>query len=116
AQNAGWDKEVLAIELQALVDLEFEVELTGFSLAEIDLVLDEARERSPTPACGPEDAIPDPGEGPAVTRPGDLWALGRHRLACGDARESTTVRLLMDGAQAGLIFTDPPYNVPIQGH
>src|SRR5258708_21376982 len=80
ALNAGWDREMLAIEFQSLVDLDFEIELTGFSLAEVDIVLDEARESATDGAdASVEDNIPaDRHEGPAVTQPGALWILGRH--------------------------------------
>ena len=93
ALNAGWDREVLAIGLQALIDLDFGAEITGFSLAEIDLLLDEARESSPDPRHEADDEVP-PFTDPrlATTRPGDLWQLGRHRLLCGDA-PSSGVRL-----------------------
>ncbi len=115
ALNAGWDKEILAIELQALVDLEFDVELTGFSLAEIDFALDEAGEADPAGADVAEDAV-TLATGPAVSRQGDLWHLGRHRLLCGDARDASDFAALMDGAKADLVFTDPPYNVKIDGN
>ena len=115
ALNAGWDQEILAIELQALIDLDFDVTATGFSLAEIDFTLDAARDSDPDAVAGPEDEIPPIG-GPAVTRVGDTWVLGRHRLVCGDARNATDYALLMDGQSADLIFTDPPYNVAIDGH
>jgi DNA modification methylase len=115
ALNAGWDQELLAIELQALVDLNFEVELTGFSLAEIDLTLDAARDADPDGAKAPEDLIP-PMDQTAVTRSGDLWILGRHKLICGDARRREDYERLLDGETADLIFADPPYNVPIDGH
>ena len=115
ALNAGWDKEILAIELQALVDLEFDVEITGFSLAEIDFVLDEAGEADPANPDMPEDDVPEP-SGDAVTRMGDLWQLGRHRLLCGDSRSSDDFARLMDGDRADLVFTDPPYNVAIDGN
>src|SRR5580704_16678605 len=117
ALNAGWDREVLAIELEALIDVQFDAEVTGFSAAEIDLVLDEARESSPAPTIAAEDAavaLPDPQA--AVTRKGDVWALDRHRLLCGDARERTAFEALMGGESAAMMFTDPPYNVPIDGH
>ena len=81
ALNAGWDREILAIELQALVDLEFDVERTGFGLAEIDLVLDEAGDADPDRPEAPEDVVPVVA-GAAVTRMGDVWQLGRHRLLC----------------------------------
>ena len=87
ALNAGWDTEMLAIELQGLIDLDFDVTLAGFSLAEVDLTLDAARDGDPDAPTGPEDDIP-PMASTAVSRTGDLWILGRHRLLCGDARES----------------------------
>ncbi len=115
ALNAGWDKEILAIELQALIDLEFDVEHTGFSLAEVDLVLDEAGEADPEGRDAPEDQVPLV-SGPAVTRFGDLWELGRHRLLCGDTRDAANLARLMGGDRADLVFTDPPYNVAIDGN
>lgn len=114
ALNAGWDSEILAIELQALIDLEFDVSLTGFSLAEIDLTLDQAREAS-TQEIVPADVIPAPPAEP-VTRRGDLWFLGRHRLLCGDARLAKDLAQLLGGEPVDLVFTDPPYNVRIDGH
>ena len=115
ALNAGWDKEILAIELQALVDFEFDVEVTGFSLAEVDFVLDEAADADPDSSDTAEDAVPV-ASGPAISCQGDFWLLGRHRLLCGDARSGTDFETLMDGAKADLVFTDPPYNVKIDGN
>lgn len=115
ALNAGWDQEILAIEFQSLIDLEFDLSVTGFSLAEIDMTLDAARESAAEAASGPEDVIP-PMTGDVVTRTGDLWQLGRHRLICGDARNEADYARLLAGETVDLIFTDPPYNVPIDGH
>ncbi len=115
ALNAGWDKEILAIELQALLELDFEVELTGFSLAEIDLVLDEVDESDPDGVDAADDLLPEI-TGRAVTRMGDLWLLGRHRLLCGDTRGVSDLDRLLDGEHADLVFTDPPYNVAIDGN
>ncbi len=115
ALNAGWDTEILAIELQALIDLDFDVTLTGFSLAEVDLTLDLARDSDPDAPPGPEDQVP-PFATAAVSRMGDIWELGRHRLICGDARNPEDYARLMRGDVADLVFTDPPYNVPIDGH
>lgn len=115
AENAGWDRETLAIELQGLIDIGFDLELTGFSLAEIDFTLDAARERS-SDGAGREDRLPAEVMGPAVTRPGDIWSLGGHRLVCGDARDAEAVDRVMAGEPADVIFADPPYNVPIDGH
>src|SRR5262245_7278735 len=86
AEKAGWDREILAIELQALVDLEFEVELTGFETAETDLILEEAGEVAGGTG-GREDEAPAYAAMAAVTSPGHLWFLGAHRLYCGDARD-----------------------------
>lgn len=115
AEKAGWDREILAIELQGLIDLEIPVEITGFETAEIDLILDEAFE-STGPASGPEDAVPQFPSGAAVSRLGDMWALGSHRLLCADARDAEAYQTLLGSDRASFVFTDPPYNVPIDGH
>jgi DNA modification methylase len=113
AENAGWDPELLKIELTYLnrIDIEIDVELTGFSMPEIDILLGAA---APPPEEPPLPALPSLAD--TIVHAGDLWQLGRHRLLCGDCREATTVARLMSGQQARLIFTDPPYNVPIEGH
>jgi DNA modification methylase len=115
AEKAGWDRELLAIELQGLIELDVDIELTGFEMAEVDLILEEAREASGEPS-GPEDTVPEPLPGPAVSQTGDLWRLGSHRLLCGDARDKAAYDALLAGAKAEFVFTDPPYNVPIDGH
>lgn len=115
ALNAGWDRDILAIELQALVDLEFDMELTGFSLAEIDFVLDEASDSDPKGADKPEDAVPAVRDEP-ITKFGDVWLLGRHKLLCGDAQVAGNFTDLMGDEKADLVFTDPPYNVRINGN
>src|SRR5215510_14218143 len=115
AEQAGWDRELLAIELQGLIELDIDIELTGFEMAEIDLILEEAREASGEPS-GPEDQAPEPSPGPAVSQTGDLWLLGAHRLLCADARDKAAYELLLAGAKAEFVFTDPPYNVAIDGH
>jgi DNA modification methylase len=116
ALNAGWDQEVLAIELQGLIDLGFDVEATGFALGEIEVILDEAAEATPNdPIGGAEDEIPIVGDS-AVSRSGDVWLVGRHRLVCGDARDAEAYQALLGIERADLMFTDPPYNVPIDGH
>ena len=106
ALNPGWDTELLAIELQALIDLDFEVSLTGFSEAEIDLTLDQARDAS-TDTPDDADLIPELRD-PVIFRTGDLWVLGRHVLLCGDACPKTDLEAVMAGGKVDLIFTDPP--------
>src|SRR6202790_5404690 len=115
AENAGWDRDILAIELQGLLDVEFDdPELTGFSLGEIDGILSDASEKS-APEPGPEDFLPADKDA-AVSRPGDLWVLGPHRLLCGDARIETDYGRVLAGRSVDLVLTDPPYNVRIDGH
>jgi len=114
AERAGWDKELLAIELQGLIELDVDIELTGFDTSEIDIILEDAREATGDPS-GPEDEVPN-SLGPAVTQTGDLWLLGTHRLLCGDARDQAAYDRLLEGAKAEFVFTDPPYNVAIDGH
>jgi len=114
--NASWDFEVLAEELNELIDVGFEAVLTGFSEAEIDLTICSAEEaRAIKSAKAPANCIPEPPAVP-VTQSGDLWQLGRHRLLCGDARDPSAYKRLLGKETADMVFTDPPYNVPIPGH
>ena len=115
ALNAGWDEEILVEELQALLatNLDFDIDLTGFSIPEIDDLIEGLNPQEPG---NPEEDILPPLEGSADCQPGDIWQLGRHRLICGDALDPHSVSALMNGEQAQMVFTDPPYNVPIDGH
>ena len=115
AEKAGWDREILAIELQGLIELDYEVELTGFETPEIDLILEDQRDAKGS-ASGPEDEIPARASGTVVSQTGDLWLLGEHRLICGDARETSSYAALLQGEKAQFVFTDPPYNVKIEGN
>lgn len=115
ALNAGWDRELLALELGALVELNFELEVTGFEQAEIDLVLTLAADADTEERLGPENEAPQPGK-TAVTKLGDVWELDRHRLICADARDVEAYQTLLKGEAADVIFTDPPYNVRVEGH
>jgi len=112
ALNAGWDKAILAIELQHLLTLDnqFEVTITGFEIAEIDLILQEAAKEDP------DDTLEAADTGAAITQPGDLWLLGKHRILCGSALEETSFSVLMGGRKAQMVFVDPPYNVVIDGN
>jgi DNA modification methylase len=114
AEKAGWDRNLLAIELQGLIDIGFEVELTGFETPDIDLLLDEALEA--TGLSPADDQLPVIRSGAPTSQRGDLWVLGAHRLLCGDARAPASYTRLLGGKAADLVFTDPPYNVCIDGH
>lgn len=115
AQNAGWDSEVLALEMQSLIDLDFDLSLTGFETVEIDQVLDDWAASSSLEEEQSEDQIPELAER-VVTQLGDMWQLGQHRLLCGDARSSEDLSKLLANEKVDIVFTDPPYNVPIDGH
>lgn len=116
AQNAGWDMEILAGEMAGLIEIDFDMSLTGFEQPEIDLIISDAVEASPK-VVGPEDHHPEkPKASQIVSVPGDLWELGRHRLVCGDAKNPEAVERLMAGATAVMVFTDSPYNVRISGN
>ena len=115
ALNAGWDKELLAIELQGLVEANYDVDVTGFSVGEVDAVIGEARDAAIDGRDAAENEIPEPAAG-AVTRAGDVWQLGRHRLICGDAQGGDVFTALLGDERVDAVFTDPPYNVAIDGH
>lgn len=110
ALNAGWDDEMLRIELADLQDADFDLSLTGFDDDELNALLAKAVEEGLTD----EDAVPEVPETP-VTVEGDVWILGRHRLMCGDSTSVDAVDKLMDGKKADMVFTDPPYNIDYQG-
>src|SRR5215831_12976300 len=113
AEKAGWDPEILAIELQGLIELDFDVELTGFSIPEVEMILDAA---GPPANNTTDDEIPDVTPNRIISKPNDLWILGEHRLICGDARRRESFTALLSGELVQLAFVDPPYNVPIRGH
>jgi DNA modification methylase len=115
AMDAGWDKELLAIELQELQALEFDLPILGFSLPEIDKLYDDLADGRLDGRDADEDAIPDR-QTNHVTLPGDVWLLGHHRLICGDARDPEIYAKLLDGEEVGVIFCDPPYNVKIENN
>lgn len=112
AERAGWDKEILAIEFSNLIELDstFDLTLTGFEMGEIDVLLQEK-----DPDTDAADAIPDV-SGDPITKLGNVWVLGDHFVVCGNALEPNSYKELMQGAKADMVFTDPPYNVRIQGH
>ena len=114
ALNSNWDLEILQLDLKELsaLNLDFDLEITGFETAEIDLLID-----GPTaPAKADRSDIVPEKQAEAVSRLGDLWLLGDHKLICADACDKASYAELMDGEAARLVFTDPPYNVPIDGH
>jgi DNA modification methylase len=109
AELAGWDRDLLRIQIEELDNLEFDLGLTGFSIPEIEAILE--------PAVAPsDDDVPEPLPGPPVSRPGDLWQLGPHKLYCGSALEVGSYEALMGSERAAVVFTDPPYNVKVKGH
>jgi DNA modification methylase len=113
AEKSGWDRALLAIELQGLSEIGFEIESIGFEPAELDIVLEEAAEASSMNET--YDVIPAT-EKLLVSKPGCLWICGNHRVFCGDARDEQHYERVLDGDKASFVFTDPAYNVKIAGH
>jgi hypothetical protein len=113
AENAGWDKSILAIELQHLTTIEsgFDVTIAGFEIPEIDLVVAAEKDKQ-----DPDDTFEVSDTTGAVTQIGDLWHLGKHRVLCGSALEEASYSTLMASRRASVVFCDPPFNCPVQGH
>jgi DNA modification methylase len=112
-ENAGWDKSNLAIELQDLqsIETDFDITITGFEIPEIDVILSEA-------PCNPDpdDSFEIVAPTQAITKAGDLWLLGKHRILCGSALQKSSYVTLMASRRAQAVFVDVPYNVAIDGH
>jgi site-specific DNA-methyltransferase (adenine-specific) len=111
ALNAGWDDDMLRLELEDLQDMDFDVELLGFNADELDALLNDDE---PTEGLTDEDDVPAVPVAP-VSALGDIWLLGNHRLMCGDSTDAGSVALLMQGKRADMWLTDPPYNVAYEG-
>jgi DNA modification methylase len=113
-ENSVWDDRLLAEQLKALsvLELDFSIDVTGFEMGEIDVMIEDLAPAN-RGKDDPADAIPDSGARPQVTRAGDLWLLDRHRVYCGDGRNDSAYSVLMEGQRADMVFTDPPYNDPI---
>ncbi len=110
ALNAGWDNELLRIELEGLKELDFNLDLTGFGLDELATILADKTDGLTNP-----DEVPEPPADP-ISALGDVWLLGKHRLVCGDSTIVDHVDKLMGKDKANLVFTDPPYGVEYQSN
>jgi len=113
AQLSRWDDNLLKGELDILIKEDFDIETTGFSTAEIDIMFDGAAEAA---GSDPEDLQPADIAAEAVSREGDLWQVGDHRLLCGNALAAGCYKAVIQDGLAQMVITDPPYNVPIDGH
>jgi DNA modification methylase len=109
AEDAGWDFELLSVELEELKELDFDIGLTGFGADELSDIFGEEE----LEAVEDDYEVELPEE--PKTKLGDVYQLGRHRLMCGDSTDKATVETLMDGNKADMVFTDPPYNIGYQG-
>ena len=107
AENAGWDEAMLQVELADLQGDDFDLSLTGFDADALADLL--AGEETTSDGQTDEDSVPN--AGPSITRPGDVWLCGNHRVICGDSTDAGIYDALMDGEIADMVFTDPPYNV-----
>ena len=116
-ENSTWDDRLLAEQLKQLSELEldFDLEASGFTIGEIDLRI-EGLELAAGRNTDPADVMPPATVGPPVSRAGDVWLLGHHRILCANALNEAAYLKLMEGQRAAMVFTDPPYNVPIEGN
>jgi DNA modification methylase len=112
AENAGWDTEMLRVELTALRDDGYNLDIVGFSKEELDVALADPEQDNA--GLTEDDAAPAP-QDTAITVPGDVWVMGAHRLLCGDATVLADVEKLLAGGLADMAFLDPPYNVDYEG-
>ena len=108
ALNAGWDEELLDVELADLESAGFDLDLTGFDVGEIESLLAGIEDETGALSAEPAEDIPESPVSP-VSRTGDIWQMGAHRLICGDATDASVIAALMDGEPASLCFTSPPY-------
>jgi DNA modification methylase len=113
-ENAHWDADLLAQELQALVATEVDLEITGFDTPELDILLGNGGNEATSDES--DELIEPERDAPPVTQYGDLWLLAKHRLLCGDALKPGSYEVLLGGELAEMVFGDPPYNVEIDGH
>ena len=117
SEIATWDDRLLAQQFKdlSLFVLDFDIEVTGFEVGEIDLRI-ASLEALPDPDDDPADILPEPAAGPPITKIGDVWLLDHHRLLCGNALDAAAFAELMGTERAAMVFSDPPYNVRIDGH
>lgn len=114
ALDAGWDEALLASEMAALQEEDFDLELTGFTAEEIEDLLDADLEDEPSEGLTDPDEVPEP-EAHAVSRLGDVFLLGKHRVMCGSSTDLDNLEVLMQGKRADMVFTDPPYLMNFTG-
>lgn len=117
-ENGEWDVDLLKLEFVELemLDLDFSLDITGFDTADIDLMLDESLGNKEIRIDEKANVVPFIPPEEVITELGWVWQLGKHRVICGNALEEEYYSHLFDGKKADMIFTDPPYNVPVQGH
>jgi hypothetical protein len=117
-ENGEWDVDLLKLEFLDLenLDLDFTLDITGFDMADIDLMIDPELSNKEVKLDEKANAVPFIPEGEIISQIGDIWQLGKHRIICGDALQEQFYDELFEDKKASMIFTDPPYNVKVDGH
>lgn len=115
-EEATWDMEILKIKMEGLIDANFDIELTAFEIPQIDMIVIDPPKEKIKKADKFDDPLSEEEIIPRIVNPGDVYQLGDHRLICGDSTKPETFSKLLQGQMASLVFTDPPYNVKINGN
>lgn len=118
AEEAGWDNEILKIELQHLmkIEVDFDATITGFDIPQIDIIINDCNKNNKEEKANKDDILPENSIIPQNVKKGDLWKLGDNYIFCGDALKKHSYISLLGDKKANMIFTDPPYNVKVDGH
>lgn len=117
-ENGEWDYDLLKLEFTELekLDLDFSLDITGFDVTDIDIILDNNLTDKEIKIDEKANTVPFINENEIISKPGDIWQLGKHRIICGNSLERNTYNLLLEDKKANMVFTDPPYNVKVDGH
>lgn len=117
-ENGQWDVDLLKLEFCELekLELDFSLDITGFDMADIDVILDDSLTQKTTELDEKSNVVPFVAENEIVSKAGDIWLLGKHKIICGNSVEKETYQDLFADKKADMVFTDPPYNVKVDGH
>ena len=115
-ENGQWDFDLLKLEFEDLNNLDFSLDITGFDTADIDIILDDTLTKKEVKLDEKANSVPFISENEIISKEGDIWQLGKHRIICGNSLDRDVYEKLFQSTKANMVFTDPPYNVKVDGH